>query len=419
MYNITILMSRIKLNRSQLTQSCEDDYLISKLKSEGKLNPSITYALKCPSDASCTTDKLLGTGTFNEVWSLENNNDQVLRITKLGMKTDYLEDEITGLFLQSYMSKSLNDGGIGCSNICKVYEFGYVDKGTTNERVYAILERVTTDLYEYLKRDSNNELINARDRDITLFGEKREEKFIDVKNIFKQVLEGLQCMHANNYVHLDIKPANIGIKAIDDEKKVKIFDFGMAMYIDPKNSLPKYNWFGYDPINATYQRGTPFYMDPFLSDKTYGKNFFPSKKSDVYSVGIMMLETYFSTTIDDDTGLLTFPVKHSKFNKLIGKYEWDEFYRRYYDDNEDAKSIKPDGYNNEHSPLKTLLKKMIDRNPDMRYTVDQVISHKWFTYDVKEQKGGKLSRKFKKNRSRKTIKKRRQSSFVKSRRASR
>jgi len=54
---------------------------------------------------------------------------------------------------------------------------------------------------------------------------------------------------------------------------------------------------------------------------------------------------------------------------------------------------------------------MIDRDPDKRFTVEQVLDDMWFTYT-----GGKRSRKLKK---RKSVKKRRQSSFVKSRRSSR
>jgi serine/threonine protein kinase len=432
-----------------ITKSCTDGNLIDNLKKQGKLNPKTDYNLRCDAVNEYKIGGSLGKGGYNEVYDISNNPDKVLRLTlntksiKDKLSEEYqnlltylndptkmqefmnnlMQNEITGLFLQSYLSKTTKEGGIECPFICKVYEFGYV---TINEekRAYAILERVTTDLNKHLARNTNNELINAKDGQIELFGKQTKVKFINVKNIFKQVLQGLQCMHANNYVHLDIKPENIGIMTIGNEKTVKIFDFGMAMYIDPTNSSPRYNnpfgkLFGFTPINATYQRGTPFYMDPFLNDKTDGKNFFPSKKSDVYSVGIMMLETYFSIDIDKHTGLLTSPVK-------IRMKHWEPFYRIYYDSNENKALIKPDANNNEHSPLKTLLKKMIDRNPENRCTVEEVLSDVWFKYDKeqneeqnKEQKGGKQSRKFKKNRSRKTIKKRRQSSFVKSRRSSR
>jgi len=418
----TIPTSKIvfKENSVDTEQSCKDESLIEKLKDEGKLNPDVNYNLACDVGIAYTIGRRLGEGSFNDVYEISDAPNKVLRLThdtnsikpkldvQYNMKVDainpedmtlhmenIMQTEITGLFLQSYLSKPTTQGGIECPFICKVYEFGYV---TINgeKRAYAILEKVTTDLYKYLQ-------IN-----------KKTSNKISVKNIFKQVLQGLRCMHANNYLHLDIKPENIGIMDAQDTKTVKIFDFGMAMYIDPKNSSPKYNWsfsksLGFTPQNSTYQRGTPFYMDPFLSDKTDGKNFFPSKKSDVYSVGAMMLETYFLTTIDKDTGLLTSPVK-------IRMKHWEPFYRSYYDSNENVALIEPDDNGNEHSPLKTLLKNMIDHNPEKRYTVDEILSHEWFTY-VKN--GGKRSRKLKKNRSRKAIKKRRQSSFVKSRRVAR
>jgi serine/threonine protein kinase len=143
-------------------------------------------------------------------------------------------------------------------------------------------------------------------------------------------------------------------------------------------------------------------MDPYLQNHNEGQNFFPSKKSDVYSVGVMMVETYYYTS-ENDKGIKE-PVKR------YGN-RWTPFYRLYYDSNENFESIKPNNNSNDHSPLKTLLKHMIDRDPDKRFTVEQVLDDMWFTYT-----GGKRSRKLKK---RKSVKKRRQSSFVKSRRSSR
>jgi serine/threonine protein kinase len=53
---------------------------------------------------------------------------------------------------------------------------------------------------------------------------------IQVKSIFKQLLEALQYMHDNKYVHRDIKSSNI---LIDHNFRVKLADFGLARCIEP------------------------------------------------------------------------------------------------------------------------------------------------------------------------------------------
>lgn len=53
---------------------------------------------------------------------------------------------------------------------------------------------------------------------------------IQVKCIFKQLLEALKYMHEQKYVHRDLKPANI---LIDSHHRVKLADFGLARCIEP------------------------------------------------------------------------------------------------------------------------------------------------------------------------------------------
>jgi serine/threonine protein kinase len=50
------------------------------------------------------------------------------------------------------------------------------------------------------------------------------------KCIFRQLLEALEYMHENKYVHRDIKSSNI---LIDSNFRVKLADFGLARCIEP------------------------------------------------------------------------------------------------------------------------------------------------------------------------------------------
>lgn len=52
---------------------------------------------------------------------------------------------------------------------------------------------------------------------------------VQIKCIFKQLLEALQYMHDNKYIHRDIKSSNI---LIDHNFRVKLADFGLARSIE-------------------------------------------------------------------------------------------------------------------------------------------------------------------------------------------
>jgi serine/threonine protein kinase len=82
-------------------------------------------------------------------------------------------------------------------------------------------------------------------------GGRMSEKFI--RTIFPQILIGLRELHANNLLHLDIKPANIFLRP---GGKPLILDFGAAQpaYRDDKAQNPHTLTLGYAPIEQ-HRRG--------------------------------------------------------------------------------------------------------------------------------------------------------------------
>jgi len=54
---------------------------------------------------------------------------------------------------------------------------------------------------------------------------------VQIKCIFKQLLEALEYMHSQKYLHRDLKPANI---LIDSHHRLKLADFGLARNIEPQ-----------------------------------------------------------------------------------------------------------------------------------------------------------------------------------------
>jgi serine/threonine protein kinase len=76
---------------------------------------------------------------------------------------------------------------------------------------------------------------------------------VQVKCIFRQLLEALQYMHDNKYVHRDIKSSNI---LIDHNFRVKLADFGLARCLEPAildkiHEYVNYNFFLITKMSAS------------------------------------------------------------------------------------------------------------------------------------------------------------------------
>ncbi|XP_037031845.1 eukaryotic translation initiation factor 2-alpha kinase 1-like [Bradysia coprophila] len=92
-----------------------------------------------------------------------------------------------------------------------------------------------------------------------------------VRNIFSQLLDGLDYIHSMSIVHHDIKPSNLFINVETGGRiTVQLGDFGLACPLQDDHSK-----------NVV---GTPTYAAP---EQLQGKC---DKKSDIYSIGIILLE---------------------------------------------------------------------------------------------------------------------------------
>ncbi|RYR56993.1 hypothetical protein Ahy_A05g022735 isoform B [Arachis hypogaea] len=95
--------------------------------------------------------------------------------------------------------------------------------------------------------------------------------------VARDVLNGLNYLHARNIVHRDIKPANL---LVNNKNEVKIGDFGvsklMCRTLDPCKSYV----------------GTCAYMSPERFDPdAYGGNY-NGYAADIWSLGLTLLELY-------------------------------------------------------------------------------------------------------------------------------
>jgi serine/threonine protein kinase len=92
-------------------------------------------------------------------------------------------------------------------------------------------------------------------------------------NLTLQVLDALDTMHKHGVVHRDLKPENI---MVDDEDRVKLIDFGIAMKEDARRLT-------FVDMSATL--GTPDYISP---EQVKGQR--GDQRSDIYSLGVMFYE---------------------------------------------------------------------------------------------------------------------------------
>ena len=107
-----------------------------------------------------------------------------------------------------------------------------------------------------------------------------------VIHIMRQIVRGLEVLHAQGFVHCDIKPSNV---MVDQLGNAKIIDYGRAVQVEEKVSM---------------LLGTPYYMAPEIHRREVTR-----VQSDLYSVGILGLEMLMGERLvesDDETRLLAY-----------------------------------------------------------------------------------------------------------------
>jgi serine/threonine protein kinase/Tfp pilus assembly protein PilF len=110
-------------------------------------------------------------------------------------------------------------------------------------------------------------------------------------SISKQVCEGLAEAHKLGVIHRDLKPSNI---MVDDEGNARIMDFGIARSIKGKGIT-----------GAGVMVGTPEYMSPEQAEVKE-----VDKRSDIYSLGIILYEMVTGRAPFDGETPLSIAMKH-------------------------------------------------------------------------------------------------------------
>ena len=146
-------------------------------------------------------------------------------------------------------------GKLKHENILEVYDFGLAE-GNTPYLVMAYLDGVS--LLELLK----------------IKGRLKPE---DAVYLFIQLARGMKHAHANGVLHRDLKPGNVMISDLDNDRTiVKILDFGLArLKTIEEKSLTQ----------SGEGIGSPYYMSP---EQAAGDEI--DDRADIYSMGCLMYE---------------------------------------------------------------------------------------------------------------------------------
>jgi len=189
------------------------------------------------------------------------------------------------------------------------------------------------------------------------------------KFLFRQIILGIKHIHSKNIVHRDIKLENI---LIDLNNRVKICDFGIGVILNNGNEL------------LHDQCGTPMYMAPeiILSSKKKGYRGFPV---DIWSSGIALYIML--------SGTLPFNIKNKnkKDKKDQKNSENSENDEHDDDDNDDISLTHNNNYELQYSIInknpkkiekisdeaRDLLNGLLDKDPDKRLTIDEILNHPW------------------------------------------
>lgn len=210
--------------------------------------------------------KSIGEGGMANVYLA---NDKILdrKVAIKVLRGDLSADE---KFVRRFQREALSVSNLSHPNIVEVYDVGEEDG-----QYYIVME--------YIEGKTLKQLLNKRES-LTL---------TEVIDIMTQLTDGIAHAHESYIIHRDIKPQNI---MIEDDGKIKITDFGIAMALNATQ------------ITQTNSvMGSVHYLPP---EQASGKG--ATIKGDIYSLGILMYELLTGTVPFKGDNAVEIALKHMK-----------------------------------------------------------------------------------------------------------
>ena len=229
------------------------------------------------------------------VFTISNKTKLLFKRIKIERIEYKIEDnikintELKALFFNFLLQLHLF-GTESFNNICKIYEFGYIEKtqiqfkhtnkNTKNKpqylepELYCIMEYGGEPLDKYIKKNT-----------------------MDINSVNKIILQCAKCVkiiHDLNYVHFDISLDNFLIINDGTNITIKIIDYGELSVSDD---------------NVKSIKGNPLYISPiFLTANS--KYYIANKSFDIFSLGCVYMYLLHSITNKDINNIYILPYKY-------------------------------------------------------------------------------------------------------------
>ena len=266
-------------------------------------------------------DKKIGEGRFSKVYLAIHK----LTLEKVAIKIIFKNHNKSIDFLDRIKSEIEILKKVKHNNICKL--FSIIE---TEERIYLIQEFIEgQDLLYFIK-----------------LKEKPEIKLKQICNYFRQIISAINYLHNVLHIsHRDLKPENI---LINEKNEIKLIDFGLGKIYKYKNKI----------IKLKTHCGSPFYASPEMikGDKYYGNI------SDIWSLGVILYFMLFEELPFYDSDVVRL------YRKILdGKYK-----------------MPKDKINLVGKDAVDLIKKILEKEPDKRIKINEIMEHKWFKKENNE-----------------------------------
>ncbi|KAI9371022.1 kinase-like domain-containing protein [Aspergillus egyptiacus] len=223
----------------------------------------------------------------------------------------------------------------------------YCNAGDLHNYICGSIQTATTpqDLKERMRRRSKA----GHEAPIGL-GEPRKLHFDEIYSFFKDITSGLRYLHANGYIHRDLKPNNCLLHKTSDGIRVLVSDFGE---VQPQNATRI----------STGATGTVSYCAPEVLRREYPggpfKNF--TFKSDIFSLGMILYFLCFAQLPYRNADLIH--EEREDLEKLREEImDWAGF--------DEGRRIRPDL----PEQLYSFLWRLLSVDPDMRPSADEVLT---------------------------------------------
>eukprot|EP00741_Cyanophora_paradoxa_P013938 tig00020723_g13455.t1 len=293
-------------------------------------NPSWESRLNCdmkPCKKSVTEDgkkvineyallKKLGQGSYGKVYLAETVDTHkryaIKMIKKSIFKTSKISnvDKMDMMFREIAIMKRLDH-----INIVHLYD---VIDDRSGQAIYLVMEYV-----------EGGPVMNCEQERAPLPEET-------ARNYFRDIITGLDFVHSNHIVHMDIKPENLLVGA---DGRVRITDFGVSSIFQGSN----------DMINRC-KGGSPAFTAPEI---ILGESSYSGKLADIWAVGVSLYYLVFGRC----------PFTADSIAQL--------FYRIANAELEFPRRVSPD--------LEDLIRRLLTKSPAERITMAALLRHPWVT----------------------------------------